>query len=110
MRCASWLPDYVAAMKDALPPGHPGFHPLNNGMDFRRPFRYAIIFRRWHYVLLSADAGQPLMDASSCRWGITGDYLRFTDVTFGDRLKFFSHRWIKPRLQRHRKTGSLDKA
>jgi len=40
MRCASWLPDYVAAMKDALPPGNPGFHPLNNGMDFRRPYRY----------------------------------------------------------------------
>jgi len=61
-------------------------------------------------VLPSLDANQPLTGASYCRWGITGDYLRFTDVTFGDRLKFFSHRWVKPRLQRHRKTGSQDKA
>ena len=39
MCCAPWLPDYVGAMKVALPSSSPGFHPLNNGMDFRRPFR-----------------------------------------------------------------------
>mmetsp|Transcript_14356 Transcript_14356/g.43356 ORF Transcript_14356/g.43356 Transcript_14356/m.43356 type:complete len:597 (+) Transcript_14356:257-2047(+) len=59
MRCAGWFTAYLEA-RGALPiPALNGFHPINNGMDFRRPYR----------------------------WGIKGSYLDFTVVTVGDRLK-----------------------
>ncbi len=40
LRCASWFPAYLKAEGAAPLPVLHGFHPLNNGMDFRRPYRY----------------------------------------------------------------------
>lgn len=59
LKCSPWLAAYLHATGAPADEAMGGFHPLHNGMDFRRPFR----------------------------WGITGTYLEFTGISLGDRLK-----------------------
>lgn len=59
LECSPWLTAYLRAMGAPAREVLRGFHPLHNGMDFRRPYR----------------------------WGISGPYLDFTGISLGDRLK-----------------------
>ena len=47
LQCASWFPAYLEAQGAVPLPVLHGFHPLNNGMDFRRPYRSCSAFFRW---------------------------------------------------------------
>ncbi|DBB17802.1 TPA: hypothetical protein ACH3X3_002830 [Trebouxia sp. C0006] len=90
LRCAEFLDLYVATLESdqrmgaqkQMPLGLKAFrsiggwtgsfHPLNNGIDFRRA-----------YV-----------------WGLTGPYLQFTPTSIGDHLLYIKNTWGKAKLGR----------
>ena len=44
---------------------------------------------------------QRLLTMFTCRWGMNGPYLHFTKVTFGDKVKHYRNRCVRPWLARH---------